>query len=287
MQRAGGGWGLVAALALLAGPGTAHSECPSPAVRVEGARALVRALGGKLGSHGVHTTAAPGCRTVQVRVQRRRGDLVVAIRDAARREVVRSVRDLDTAAAIIAAWTQTPASSTALELVEPAPPAPPAPAARRASSRRPRTGVMADFTLLFPLLGHGLGGWSAGLCIQLHPVCLGGRVRRTRGEELTEYTDARTFDLLVEAAMPVEHGPWSFGVAAQAGHGWFSAHSFAGTQERDRGFRTGLSMWGGRQLALGLWLALGVGGDTLLSGLDASRDTAMRALFTVAYRNSW
>jgi hypothetical protein len=46
-------------------------------------------------------------------------------------------------------------------------------------------------------------------------------------------------------------------------------------------------MWGGRQLALGLWLALGVGGDTLLSGLDASRDTAMRALFTVAYRNSW
>jgi hypothetical protein len=212
--------------------GAAPAVCP-PAAVVEGTPALVRAISGILGRHGIRSgpnaCAGPFVRAYVSDLSRRTGYLL-RVEDRFGRANDREVPDVETAASLIESWVL----DEDADLV--APRAAPVAIAAAPASRAPAT---ADASVRLQALGEVAAsdddatwfGASAGGCARFRSVCIGGRARfaRTAATWAVEPLSIAGGDLtrtawgaLATIEVPVERGRFlvapRFGVGADWTH---------------------------------------------------------------------
>jgi hypothetical protein len=180
-RRAAVGPALLAA-ALLGGAARAQAGA-LPAV-LDGDPALVASIGDDLVRRGIATSAPPDAEAVRVRLARQDQGIVVDLSDPQGRTAERAVASADTAAALIESWSR---REIADPLLTPRRPPEPPPVIR-AEPPPPPTAAPSGWRPQFRLDGRTAddpdAGWwlgaSAGACVRLGPVCLGGEGRLAR-----------------------------------------------------------------------------------------------------------
>lgn len=169
-----------ASLWIAANAASARAEC-RPAAVTAGDPALVQRLTARLAASGIATTAAAGCPAVQVTIEQRGDELHLALLDAFQRKGERDVRDVNTAAAIVASWTEQVVDAGVL----PAEPAPPEPAVAATVSASPRPtipravyrGLAASALSTVGTDGTTWVGTALAACTRAGPFCAGASLR--------------------------------------------------------------------------------------------------------------
>ncbi len=175
---------LFAITIVAAAAGTTRADCP-PTVQLDGDSALVAMIEGELAVRGIAVaTPEDACPAQLIRIERRGDDLVIAIVDTSR-----TVREVQTAAAVIESFVRadlgspllairtiavTTAPAARAQLDEPAPPA----------RRELLTGwhAFAGVEGSFANDGSRWMGMSLGACVMVGPLCAAVRTRGTAVE---------------------------------------------------------------------------------------------------------
>lgn len=204
------------AIAWLTLAATAHAECPQTAI-AEGEPTLVSALAARLTASGIAIARTPGCPAVTVQIEQRGSDLHLRLADAFQRRGERDVRDVATAAAIVASWTMQvidEGSLPALRATTPPPPSPPRPWTIAASAGSALASNSATW------LGAGIA-----ICTRVGPLCAGGSAlaivdTRATGDTSTVLVDSWAVIGLATLDLPVERGAFTVTPGIGAGYGY-------------------------------------------------------------------
>jgi len=207
------------ALLLLAAPVTARAECPPTAI-AEGDPALVSDLATRLAASGIATTRAPDCPAVTVQVEQRGPQVHLRLADAFQRRGERDVRDVATAAAIVASWTMQVIDEGSLPALrtEVTPPPPPPPPGRSWMIAASAGSALASNTATW--LGGGLA-----ICTRVGPLCAGGSAlamvdTRATGDTATVLVDSWALIGLATLDLPVRLGALTLTPGIGAGYGY-------------------------------------------------------------------
>lgn len=213
---------LASLLLVEAASATARADC-KPAAITQGDPALVKTVSTRLSASGISTTAAAGCPSVQVRLEKRGDQVHLQVTDAYKRFSERDVQDAATAAAIIESWTLQEVEAGAL----PEAPAiataaiPPAIAVRHLV----RHGVSAS---LMSAVGSDRTTWVGGslaACLRVGPTCVGASLRGesdtgATGPTSTLAQSSYVLSALATIDLPRKLGGFVLTPGIGVGYGW-------------------------------------------------------------------
>lgn len=234
----------LALVVLASAPRVAGAEPCAARAQLTGDREAVERVGAELVKLGVALGAGTArCPAVQatVEVAHEDGAIDVAVRGSGQRSEGRVVTDPSVAAAWIDAWLRDDLD-VAGWAPEPAalPPAPTAPgsvAPRDVPATVPARSVLETFgvTALYEQAwtdeGTSWRGGSAGACVRVHGVCVGGRVRgMTQPDHASNLSAAARSDLsvLATASLPIAAGQMIVAPELGLGIGRFSTRRVEG-----------------------------------------------------------
>ncbi len=232
----------LALVVLASAPRVARAEPCAARAQLTGDREAVERVGAELVKLGVALGAGTvKCPAVQAtaRVAREDGAIDVAVRGSGERSEGRVVTDPSVAAAWIDAWLRDDldVAGWAPEPVLPQPAAPGSVAARDVVEVMPARSVFETFgiTVLYEQAwtdeGTSWRGGSAGACVRVHGVCIGGRVRgMTQPDRASNLSAAARADVsaLATASLPISAGQMIVAPELGVGIGRFSTRRVEG-----------------------------------------------------------
>jgi len=261
----------------------ADEACP-PAVQVTGDRGLAREVAADLERRGVGATAGGGCSRVTAQVSRQGELLHIEVTDEYGRSRTWQVRDVTTAGALVESWTKQEIDEVDLG---PAPERAPAKAAPAVVAMVPpaattvtefvapaaiaTSGIRGGLSLALESATAGDAAWyggSAGGCVRLAIVCVGGRVRG--GHSTPAYHSLTALDLLASAELPIARAGFIVAPGATLGVGWTRAitddpHAVDPSMDVG-GVRAGIQLTAARPVARAISIEVLLGFDGVILG---------------------
>ncbi|MEO8549133.1 MAG: hypothetical protein ABI678_04150 [Kofleriaceae bacterium] len=232
------------AVLILASATTAHAAC-APTAIAEGDPALVADLATRLIANGIATARTGDCPVVMVRVEQRGEQLHLRLADPFQRRGERDVRDVATAAAIVASWTMQVIDEGSLPEVHVEVPPPPLPPV----ASRPWTIGASIGSALASNTATWLGGGLAG-CVRVGPLCAGAAAlamvdTRATGDTAAVLVDSWTVIGLATLDLPVPLGALTLTPGLGVGYGYQhlvahhmdTAHNPLDVPQRDHALR--------------------------------------------------